>query len=98
MNWLKKIFKKPGIRLEIDEELRFHIEQRTSESIAAGMAPEEAAREARKRFGNFQAVREQCREKRGATFGDLWPNALVLTLMGCASIFLASRLFVKQNS
>lgn len=35
---------------------------------------------------------------RGATFGDLWPNALVLTLMGCASIFLASRLFVKQNS
>jgi predicted permease len=70
MNWLKKIFKKPGIRLEIDEELRFHIEQRTSESIAAGMAPEEAAREARKRFGNFQAVREQCREKRGATFGE----------------------------
>lgn len=35
---------------------------------------------------------------RGATFNDLWPNALVLTLMGCATIFLASRLFVKQNS
>jgi predicted permease len=50
---------------EIDEELRFHIEQRTAENIAAGLSSEEAAREARKRFGNFQTVREQCRERRG---------------------------------
>jgi RNA polymerase sigma-70 factor (ECF subfamily) len=32
---------------EIDEELRFHVEQRTAENIAAGMSSEEAAREAR---------------------------------------------------
>jgi hypothetical protein len=58
------------VKREIDEELRFHIEQRTAENIAAGMSPEEAGREARKRFGNLQTVREQCREKRGATFGE----------------------------
>src|SRR5262249_47181890 len=54
---------------DIDEELRFHIEQRTAENIAAGMLPEDAAREARRRFGNLQSVREECREVRGASFG-----------------------------
>jgi putative ABC transport system permease protein len=58
------------VKQEIDEELRFHIEQRTAENVAAGMAPEAAAREARKRFGNLQSVREECREKRGANFGE----------------------------
>jgi putative ABC transport system permease protein len=55
---------------EIDEELRFHMEQRTAENIAKGMPPEDAAREARKRFGNVQSVREECRETRGASFGE----------------------------
>jgi predicted permease len=54
------------VKREIDEELRFHIEQRTAENIAVGMPAEQAAREARKRFGNFQTAREQCREARGS--------------------------------
>jgi putative ABC transport system permease protein len=56
------------VKHEIDEELRFHIEQRTAENIAAGMAPEDAARDARKHFGNFQTLREECREARGTGF------------------------------
>ena len=55
---------------EIDDELGFHIEQRTAECIAAGMPPGEAAREARKRFGNAQSVREECREVRRTDFGE----------------------------
>jgi len=70
MNLFKKLFQRPVIKHEIDEELRFHIEQRTAENIAAGMSPEEAARDARSRFGNWQSVREQCRENRGASFGE----------------------------
>ena len=58
------------MKREIDEELRFHLEQRTAENIAAGMAPEEAAREARKRFGNVQSIREECRVARGASVGE----------------------------
>ena len=66
-----------AVKKEIDEELRFHIEQRTAANTAAGMAPEEAAREARKNFGNMQTVREECRRLRGASFGesvvsDIW--------------------------
>jgi predicted permease len=70
MNLLSKLWRPPAIKKEIDEELRFHIEQRTAENIAAGMTAEEAAREARKRFGNLQSVREECRERRGASFGE----------------------------
>ena len=59
-----------AVKREIDDELRFHIEQRTAENMAAGMTPEEAARDARRRFGNLQSVREECREVRGASFGE----------------------------
>jgi len=58
------------VKQEIDEELRFHIEQRTAENITKGMTPEEAAREARKRFGNLQGIREELRDVRGANFGE----------------------------
>jgi ABC-2 type transport system permease protein len=34
---------------------------------------------------------------RGASFADLWFNALVLTLMGCATVLLAARQFVNQR-
>ena len=34
---------------------------------------------------------------RGAGFADLWRDATVLTVMGCAAILLAARLFVKQG-
>jgi len=68
MNLFKKLFQRSAIQREIDEELRFHIDQRTAENLAAGMTPEEAGREARKRFGNVQSVREECRETRSANF------------------------------
>ena len=68
--WLRSLGQRGVVKQEIDEELRFHIEQRTAANLAAGMAPEAAACEARKRFGNVQSVREECRERRGASFGE----------------------------
>ena len=77
MNWLRNIrvrfaslWRRREVKREIDEELRFHLERRTAENIAGGMAPEDAAREARKRFGNWQNIREECREGRGAVLGE----------------------------
>ena len=77
MNVLKTIWRRirslgqrREMQREIDEELHFHIEQRTAENIANGMTADEAVREARKRFGNMQSVREECRETRGASFGE----------------------------
>jgi hypothetical protein len=60
MNWFRKtqlrihsLWQRREVEREIDEELRFHLEQRTAENLAAGMSPETAVREARKWFGNM---------------------------------------------
>ena len=36
---------------EIDAEYRFHVDMRTEENLRRGMAPEEARRDAERRFG-----------------------------------------------
>jgi predicted permease len=106
MNLLRSIFRRicsivqrRAAKQEIDEELRFHIDQRTAENIAAGMSPEEAEREARKRFGNLHTAREECRRLVGASFGEsvlrdihfgwrmLWKN-LGFTTVGILTLAL----------
>jgi len=60
------------MKREIDEELEFHLEQCVADNIAAGMSPEEAVREARRRFGNLLRIREECHDMRGTSFGETW--------------------------
>jgi len=67
---LRSLSQSREVKREIDEELRFHLEQRSAENIKAGMLPEEAARAARRRFGNVQKVREEMREIRGISWLD----------------------------
>jgi predicted permease len=67
---LRSLLQRRSVKQDIDEELRFHIEKRVAENIAAGMSPAEAARDARRRFGQVQSIREECREARSATFGE----------------------------
>lgn len=75
---LRSLRQRRTVKQEIDEELRFHVEQRTADNLAAGMSPKDAAREARKRFGNWQTVREDCRDARGASFGEGFLRDLAL--------------------
>ncbi len=49
---------------ELDEELRFHVEQATEVRISGGMAPEEARRQALIEFGGVERAREQCHQQR----------------------------------
>lgn len=49
---------------DLDEELRFHIEQQTDELIRQGMSLEDARREALRQFGGVEQVREQVRDTR----------------------------------
>jgi predicted permease len=48
--------------VDLDEELRDHIERQTEENQARGMGEEEARLAALRTFGNFVAVREQTHE------------------------------------
>jgi putative ABC transport system permease protein len=49
---------------DLDDELKFHVEQATAANAAAGMAPEEARRRALVEFGGVERAREQCHEQR----------------------------------
>jgi predicted permease len=48
---------------DLDDELRFHLEQRTDELIAQGTDPKEARREALHRFGNRTLLKERARDR-----------------------------------
>jgi ABC-type antimicrobial peptide transport system permease subunit len=50
---------------ELEEELRFHIEEETGERAAAGMSLQDAELAVRKDFGNMTLVRESTREAWG---------------------------------
>ena len=50
-NRLANIFRPARVRGEIEEELRYHINARTTDNVAAGMSPEEARADAVRRFG-----------------------------------------------
>jgi predicted permease len=54
MAWFRRLsntFRPEELRGEIDEELRYHIEARTTQNLAAGMSREEARADALRRFG-----------------------------------------------
>lgn len=65
MSWLARLrglLRIERVEHDLDEELRSHIEMRTQDYIAAGMAPEEAGYQARKRFGNVTLMKEDARK------------------------------------
>ena len=64
MHWLKRTLRKRKIEQQLDAELQFHIEQRTTEMIASGVEPAEARRRALIEFGGVENIKEECREAR----------------------------------
>ena len=56
------VFRSERIDHDLDEELQFHLERRIEQLTAAGMTPEEAAAEARRRFGSPLRAREESRD------------------------------------
>ena len=51
--------KRAKLDREIEEELREHMRMRIDANVAKGMSPDEAAREARLRFGNPDVMKER---------------------------------------
>jgi predicted permease len=65
MSWLNRLsnlLRGGKLSGEFDEELEFHLEARTRDNIAAGMTPEAARQDARRRFGNRTLAQERTRE------------------------------------
>jgi hypothetical protein len=72
---LRALLRKRQAEHELDEELRYHIEQQTEQNIRLGMDPEEARHAARKAFGGVEMAKERSRDARGVRWiEDLWQD------------------------
>ncbi len=62
MKGFKRLFRwpNPDVRRDVDTELRLHIEMKTRDLIEAGIDPEAARSEARRRFGSLGSIRRHC--------------------------------------
>ena len=65
---LRTLIRRSAAENELEDELRFHLEQQTEKYVRAGMSEAEAARQARLEFGGLDRVKGDCREVRGFTF------------------------------
>jgi len=59
---------------ELDEEMRFHLEQAEREFVAGGMMPESARYAAMRQFGNSTRVKEKSLEAVGFSFESVWQD------------------------
>ena len=62
---LKTLVRRNRLDSELTEEIALHVELRRQALIADGMDPRDADREARRRFGNVTAIREETRDMWG---------------------------------
>lgn len=65
MGWWRRLqstVRRDNVEQTLDDELCFHLEERTDELVRTGLSPEAARREARKRFGSVALNRERTRD------------------------------------
>ena len=62
---IRALFGKRQWEADMAEEMRLHLEQRTEENIAAGLAPAEARFAAQREFGGIEQIKEAARDQRG---------------------------------
>jgi predicted permease len=72
-SWLRT-FRKPR-PTELDQELRFHLEELVQEKIASGLTPDQARREAALEFGGAEQIKEELRDVHRIPFIDaIWTH------------------------
>jgi putative ABC transport system permease protein len=73
---LRALFNRARVEADMDDEMRFHLEQQTQLYVREGMTRAEAERRARLAFGSYDAASEGHRDNRGTrdleeTLGDV---------------------------
>ncbi len=68
---LRSVIRPRRVDDEIRREIQFHLEMEAEKAAAAGLSPEAARREARRRFGGEVQKREEVMDARGMTFWDM---------------------------
>src|SRR5205823_1339116 len=76
MTWWQRLWRRSQMEEQLEKELRFHLDQHTTDLIAHGHDPAEARRQARIALGGEEQVKESCRDARGTRWlEDLWQDA-----------------------
>ena len=70
MRRLRLLARTGAAERRMDAELRHHIELETADLVGRGWPPADAAREARRRFGGLEQVKEQARDARGTRLAE----------------------------
>lgn len=65
MKKIRSLLRHGSLDGELDDEVRFHLELKTCDYIAAGMSPREAREKALRDFGRVEQTKEECRDMRG---------------------------------
>lgn len=73
MGWLRRLFARKRLEIELDKELRFHFESQVADKVRSGIPESEARRLTRLEFGGIEQIKEDCRERRGT----LWLESIV---------------------
>ncbi len=61
---LRSLLHRERVNVDLDDELRFHLERQVTANVAAGMSPDAARRAALREFGDIDQIREQCADMR----------------------------------
>jgi predicted permease len=68
MHRIRSLVRRRAVERELDDELRFHLEQQVESYRRAGMSRDEAVRRATLEFGGFDQIKEAHRDARGISF------------------------------
>src|SRR5690349_9190798 len=67
---LRSLFRRNRVEQDLDEELQYHLEQKTDQFIAQGMTPEDARRAALREMDGITQRKEECRDMRRVNLID----------------------------
>jgi putative ABC transport system permease protein len=67
---IRSLLRRKAVEAELNDELRFHLEQQLQKYLDSGLTRDEALRRARLEFGGLHQVREECRDARGTYLLD----------------------------
>jgi TonB family protein len=82
------VFRTRSVERDLEDEIRFHLEERARRNLAAGMHPDAAAPRARDRFGSTDRAKRGMRAAHTPTVADA-----VMVAMAVGAVMLATTMY-----
>ena len=90
---LLNAFRTTSLERDFDDELRFHLEERTRQNLVERMAPQDAKANALERFGSVDDAKAGMRAARVSS----WPAAALIGCLACGLLALSTSVRWVQN-